>query len=125
MKTLSKLFTGLVVALTISLNANATFGPETMSVSDSTGAIDMAYRSTLLLAVSDNDETDDVTNTNPSNDDTKDDDGKNDDSRDDDGRDDDGRDDDSKDDDGKEDKDEAKDDKDDAKDEASEGPGDS
>ncbi|VAW73070.1 hypothetical protein MNBD_GAMMA12-507 [hydrothermal vent metagenome] len=84
MKSTTKFFTGLALVLSVSLNANATFGPATVSYSDSTGNSDMENRSTLLLAVAD-DVNDDINNTDRSpTDDNNNDDNKNDDNRNDD-----------------------------------------
>ena len=92
MNTLHKILSGLVLVLAVSLNANATFGPVSTSISEVTENTDMVTRSSLLLVASNDDDVND-----------HDDDGQDDDSHDDDGRDDDGRDDDGKEDDGKED----------------------
>jgi len=90
MNSLYKILTGLVLVLSVSLNANATFGPATMSISDSTGNTDVATRSSLLLAVSD-DVKDDVDSNDTTNDDNRNDDsshGNDDNSNDDNGNDD-------------------------------------
>ncbi len=90
MKSSYKILTGLALVLSVSLNANATFGPATMSISDSTVSTDVATRSSLLLAVSD-DVKDDVDSNGTTNDDSRNDDsthGNDDNSNDDNGNDD-------------------------------------